>query len=74
MMHDLLRDMGREIVRERCPQEPSKRSRLWLDEEVIDILTMHEVRTSSREKINGKKELCLFTCVNKGNKCMTSYQ
>ena len=74
MMHDLLRDMGREIVRENCPKEPSKRSRLWLDEEVIDILTMHEVRTSSREKINSNKELCLFTCVNKGNKCMTSYQ
>ena len=70
----MLRDMGREIVRERCPQEPGKRSRLWLDEEVIDILTMHEVRTSSREKINSKKELCLFTCVNKGNKCMTLYQ
>ncbi|KAL4622191.1 hypothetical protein ACB092_06G279900 [Castanea dentata] len=42
MMHDLLRDMGREIVRENCPKEPGKRSRLWLHEEVIEILTMHE--------------------------------
>ncbi|XP_030949195.1 TMV resistance protein N-like [Quercus lobata] len=40
MMHDLLRDMGREIVRENDPKEPGKRSRLWLDEEVIDILTL----------------------------------
>ncbi|XP_023894493.1 disease resistance protein RPV1 isoform X2 [Quercus suber] len=42
MMHDLLRDMGREIVRENYPKEPGKRSRLWLQEEVIDILTLHE--------------------------------
>ncbi|KAM4105380.1 hypothetical protein ACJW30_06G228200 [Castanea mollissima] len=42
MMHDLLRDMGREIVRENYPKEPGKRSRLWLQEEVIDILTLHK--------------------------------
>ena len=72
MMHDLLRDMGREIVRENYPKEPGKRNRLWLQEEVIDTLTQHKVRTSSRKKINSKTELCLCTCVNKGNKCMTS--
>ena len=72
MMHDLLRDMGREIVRENYPKEPGKRSRLWLQEEVIDILTLSKVRTSSRKKINSKTELFLCTCVNKGNKCMTS--
>ncbi|XP_050249405.1 disease resistance protein RPV1-like [Quercus robur] len=44
MMHDLLRDMGREIVRENCPKEHGKRCRLWLHEEVIDILKMHEGR------------------------------
>ncbi|KAM3746768.1 hypothetical protein ACB098_06G225800 [Castanea mollissima] len=42
MMHDLLRDMGREIVRENRPKEPGKHSRLWLKEEVIDILTLHK--------------------------------
>ena len=47
MMHDLLRDMGREIVRENYPKEPGKRSRLWLHEDVMDILKMCEVRTSS---------------------------
>ena len=72
MMHDLLRDMGREIVREYNSTEPGKRSRLWLQEEVIDILTLCKVRTSSRKKINSKTEFCLCTCVNKGNKCMTS--
>ncbi|CAL5186045.1 unnamed protein product [Lathyrus oleraceus] len=38
-MHDLVRDMGREIVREESPREPEKRSRLWFHEDVIDILS-----------------------------------
>ncbi|XP_059461841.1 disease resistance protein RUN1-like [Corylus avellana] len=41
-MHDLLRDMGREIVREQHPNEPGKWSRLWLHEDAFDILTNHE--------------------------------
>ncbi|XP_024627643.1 disease resistance protein RUN1 isoform X2 [Medicago truncatula] len=40
-MHDLLRDMGREIVRESSPEEPEKRSRLWYHEDVVDVLTDH---------------------------------
>ncbi|KAK7257375.1 hypothetical protein RIF29_31309 [Crotalaria pallida] len=40
-MHDLLRDMGREIVREKSPEELEKRSRLWSHEDVIDVLTEH---------------------------------
>jgi hypothetical protein len=46
-MHDLLRDMGREIVRQISPQEPEKRSRLWVHEDVLDVLTEHTVRTFS---------------------------
>ncbi|XP_059461811.1 disease resistance protein RUN1-like [Corylus avellana] len=41
-MHDLLRDMGREIVREKHPNKPGKWSRLWLHEDAFDILTNHE--------------------------------
>ncbi|KAF5481845.1 hypothetical protein F2P56_002465 [Juglans regia] len=41
-MHDLLRDMGREIVREKCPNEPGRWSRLWLHEEASNILRKHE--------------------------------
>ncbi|XP_058755513.1 disease resistance protein RUN1-like [Vicia villosa] len=40
-MHDLLRDMGREIIREESPRVPQKRSRLWFQEDVIDILSRH---------------------------------
>ncbi|CAK8560219.1 unnamed protein product [Lathyrus sativus] len=38
-MHDLIRDMGREIVRESSAKEPGKRSRLWFREDVHDVLT-----------------------------------
>ncbi|XP_062026307.1 disease resistance protein RUN1-like [Rosa rugosa] len=38
-MHNLLRDMGREVVREQSPEDPEERSRLWCQEDVLDILT-----------------------------------
>ncbi|CAI8612392.1 unnamed protein product [Vicia faba] len=38
-MHDLIQDMGREVVREVSPLEPGKRSRLWNHEDVIEVLT-----------------------------------
>ncbi|XP_042488989.1 disease resistance protein RUN1-like [Macadamia integrifolia] len=37
-MHDLIRDMGREIVREQSPRKPGGRSRLWDNDDVIDVL------------------------------------
>ncbi|KAL5180349.1 TMV resistance protein N [Glycine soja] len=37
-MHDLLRDMGREIIRVKSPKEPEERSRLWFHEDVLDVL------------------------------------
>jgi hypothetical protein len=43
-MHDLIRDMGREIVREMSPKDPGKRSRLWFYEDVLDVLNKHLVR------------------------------
>ncbi|XP_031381209.1 TMV resistance protein N-like isoform X3 [Punica granatum] len=42
-MHDLIRDMGREIVKERCPSNPGKRSRLWFQEDVLLTLQNHLV-------------------------------
>ncbi|CAJ2665819.1 unnamed protein product [Trifolium pratense] len=38
-MHDLLRDMGREIIREKSPEELEERCRLWFHEDVLDILS-----------------------------------
>ncbi|KAH9725277.1 Disease resistance-like protein DSC1 [Citrus sinensis] len=37
-MHDLLQEMGREIVRQECVKEPGKRSRLWYHEDVCHVL------------------------------------
>jgi hypothetical protein len=44
-MHDLLRDMGREIIREKSPDELEGRCRLWFHEDVLDLLSEKTVRT-----------------------------
>ncbi|KAL4637117.1 hypothetical protein ACB092_03G057500 [Castanea dentata] len=38
-MHDLLQQMGREIVRQESQGNPGQRSRLWNYEEALDVLT-----------------------------------
>nr|WIL60065.1 nodulation protein [Melilotus officinalis] len=37
-LHDLIEDMGKEIVRLESPDEPGKRSRLWFHEDIIQVL------------------------------------
>ncbi|XP_024030236.1 disease resistance-like protein DSC1 [Morus notabilis] len=37
-MHDLVQDMGKEIVRQESPNEPGRRSRLWFAEDVCSVL------------------------------------
>ncbi|KAL2966889.1 hypothetical protein AAZX31_16G143600 [Glycine max] len=41
-MHDLIEDMGKEIVRQESPGEPGKRSRLWLHEDIVQVLEENE--------------------------------
>ncbi|XP_039686485.1 TMV resistance protein N-like [Medicago truncatula] len=48
-MHDLLRDMGRGIVREESPKSPEKRSRLLYPEDVIDVLS----KQTGKESVMG---------------------
>ncbi|XP_004288869.1 PREDICTED: TMV resistance protein N-like [Fragaria vesca subsp. vesca] len=45
MVHDLVRDMGREVVRVESLKEPEERSRLWHQKEVMDVLTEESVST-----------------------------
>jgi hypothetical protein len=52
-MHDMIRDMGREIVRKKSPSDPGKRSRLWFHDDVLNVLNKHMVR--------GK---CIYICIN----------
>ena len=42
-MHDLLQDMGQEIVRHESPKEPGGRSRLWIYDDVIHVLKNNSV-------------------------------
>ncbi|KAF3457253.1 hypothetical protein FNV43_RR01910 [Rhamnella rubrinervis] len=37
-MHDLLEEMGKEIVREKSRNEPGRRSRIWLVEDFVHVL------------------------------------
>ncbi|RDX66260.1 TMV resistance protein N, partial [Mucuna pruriens] len=37
-LHNLIEDMGKEIVRQKSPKEPGKRSRLWSSEDIIQVL------------------------------------
>ncbi|KAK2421656.1 TMV resistance protein N [Trifolium repens] len=38
ILHDLIEDMGKEIVRQESPNEPGKRSRLWFHEDIFQVL------------------------------------
>ncbi|CAJ1949114.1 unnamed protein product [Sphenostylis stenocarpa] len=42
-MHDLLRDMGREVIRSKSPMELEERSRLWFHEDVLDVLSKETI-------------------------------
>ena len=42
-MHDLLKEMGQDIVRRESPEEPGKRSRLWSYKDVLHVLTSNAV-------------------------------
>ena len=43
-MHDLLEEMGRDIVRHECLDDPGKRSRLWRYEDIENVLKNNKVR------------------------------
>ncbi|XP_076901852.1 disease resistance protein RML1A-like [Bidens hawaiensis] len=46
MMHQLLQEMGRDIVRQESPKKPWKRSILWHPEECLDVLQTKQVKSS----------------------------
>ncbi|RVW74533.1 Disease resistance-like protein DSC1 [Vitis vinifera] len=48
-MHDLIQEMGMEIVRQQSVQELGKCSRLWFHEDIIDVLK----KNTGSEKIEG---------------------
>nr|WIL60006.1 nodulation protein [Melilotus officinalis] len=44
-MHDLIQDMGRDIVMQEALEYPTKRSRLWFHEDVIRVLSDENFRS-----------------------------
>ena len=43
-MHNLIQQMDWAIVREECPKDPSKWSRLWDPNDIYDAFSRQEVR------------------------------
>ena len=43
-MHDLLQQMGQDMVRQDCPLEPKKWSKLWLYKDIHSVLMKNMVR------------------------------
>jgi len=56
-MHDLLQEMGREIVKEESPENPAQRSRIWCQEDAWKVLKMQMVRTQCIQK---STFMCIF--------------
>ncbi|XP_061993534.1 TMV resistance protein N-like [Rosa rugosa] len=50
-MHDLLEEMGKDIIHQESPNDPGKRSRLWFHDDVYDVLT----ENTGTAKITGIK-------------------
>ena len=42
-LHDLVEDMGKELVRQESPDDPGKRSRLWASGDIIQVLEENTV-------------------------------
>ncbi|KAL4598032.1 hypothetical protein ACB092_11G030100 [Castanea dentata] len=57
--HDLLQEMGKNIVYEECPKEPGKRGKLWLFKDINDVLS-ENTSFDSLKFINLKKSLKLI--------------
>ncbi|XP_042491904.1 disease resistance protein L6-like isoform X3 [Macadamia integrifolia] len=61
-MHDLLRDLGKEIIRQENVKVPGVRSRLWSHKEVLDVLD----KSAGTDKVEG---LCIDFGGNLGSQC-----
>ena len=60
-MHDLIQEMGKEIVRQQSLTDPGKRSRLWLHEDIFDVLTKNSVRENLKLiRLSTNQELSSF--------------
>jgi len=42
-LHDLVEDMGKEVVRQESPKEPGERSRLWCQDDIVRVFKENSV-------------------------------
>jgi len=42
-LHDMIEDMGKEVVRQESPKEPGERSRLWCQDDIVHVLNKNTV-------------------------------
>ncbi|XP_039044150.1 disease resistance protein RPV1-like isoform X4 [Hibiscus syriacus] len=54
-MHNLLQEMGRKIVREKCIEEPGKRCRLWEEKDVYHVLAKNTATEGIEAMIIGNE-------------------
>lgn len=54
-MHDLLQEMGRDIVFQESPNDPSRRRRLWSRDDIDHVLT--------KNKVSANATICLLKFV-----------
>jgi hypothetical protein len=59
-MHELLQKMGQYVIRQDCPQEPGKWSKLWQNKDIHNVLMKNTVRDHI-----GKLSIYLFMLFNK---------
>jgi hypothetical protein len=57
-MHDLLREMGREVVCKASPKEPGKRTRIWNQKDAWNVLQQQKVRAQC---IHESVVMCIFS-------------
>ncbi|KAI5311348.1 hypothetical protein L3X38_000013 [Prunus dulcis] len=63
-MHDLLEEMGKDIVHQESPNEPGARSRLWFYKDVHDVITnntgTNKIKGIVANFPNKGDEICLY--------------
>ncbi|XP_039682515.1 TMV resistance protein N-like [Medicago truncatula] len=50
-LHDLVEDMGKEIVRQESPQDPGKRTRLWFSNDIMQVLEENTVSNNVMDNL-----------------------
>ena len=74
-MHDLLQEMGRNIVFQESPNDPGKRSRLWSQKDIDYVLTKNKVGANFYTTIGYLNDACniFFLSVFLSHSCKSSY-